>query len=381
MNAPKIPMTTRVHDVLKQATHRMSKKQILAQIPIVTSQESVAAALNALRTEKLVDSALGGDIKKPRELVYWAVMPKEAEIKEQARNLTQEIISVVKAHGNGGYMTATDIAEYISPRVSPRTISQRLSSMAPRHLERKNIEGGKTGPAGRTYVAHYRLPVAQQEAPAQGESDAKASPALPDGGAVVDAEFFPEANGKSDHEVTDINSPCGWPHGDLASIVNDIRHVCSAEGIQLDLLAQHLRLERGQLLIRDKALKEVESALAAAGIDLTNQSPKEGVDALAGAVKALKMANVISTQSAAATAPLILTETACLKSMRAVADLQAMLSATGASLTITEGDTSVEVVFGNGAESRAAHPGNELLQLCDALRVLKAIPQPSKLAA
>jgi len=58
-----------------------------------------------------------------------------------------------------------------------------------------------------------------------------------------------------------------------------------------------------------------------------------------------------------------------------------MLSATGASLTITEGDTSVEVVFGNGAESRVAHPGSELLQLCDALRTLRALPLPSKIAA
>ena len=377
MNAPKIPMTTRVHDVLKQATHRMSKKQILAQIPIVTSQESVAAALNALRTEKLVDSALGGDIKKPRELVYWAVMPKEAEIKEQARNLTQEIIAVVKQHGNGGYMTAVDIAEHISPRVSPRTISQRLSSMAPRHLERTNIESGKPGPAGRSYVAHYRMPVAKQEAPQPIESEGGHAD-------IVDAEFT-VGNGPS--EIFDMTTEGKLPFiiapladdGGFKSVIDDIRHVCDAEGVELSMLAQHLRFERAQLKLRSAGLTEVEVALTAAGADLKNQTPAEAVAALVDAIKALRMANAIATQGNAA--PLSLTETDAIKNVRAFTSLQHLLQETGASLTLHDGGTTAEVVFRHGAESRVVQPGHEFLRLCDALRVINDLPAPSKLAA
>lgn len=363
-----IPVATRVHEVLKAAVRRMTAAQIADEVG--AGEGAVVNALNALRTEKKVDGDRTGNGKKKSVMAYWAVDQKDIEVKERARALKAEIISAIKDNSNGEFMTAAEIAKCLTPKVSSTTVAQRLSGMYPKPLERMNkpLPEGVIAPGGRTTVAAYRMADAHQaeQEPVDsegGHADVKAVEAPTPEGFELGVPLLAKIDLSSHFVLTDAISTTAHQG---VSALEDIRHVAElGDDIPDNELAQALQhkisgLQR-RLEDKESLAKAIALALHDAGVDLLNQTPVEGIQAIASACAAMREALGAKTTASF--------NTEAIRTVRAVTDLQAIISGTGAELVIMDGQPFVEVLYGN-EQPAVARPGDDLLSVLSAIRVL-----------
>ena len=162
---------------LKAATTLQSADEIATATKL--GEGRVANILNALRTDKQIDSRKVGDGKKKTVMKYWftgegiaapcadrpALKPVNPEKTAAPRALTNELIALMQKHPpktefRAEALTAMLNAENPGQPLTSQVVSQRLKSMTGRHTgTTKHIiaDGDQKRPGGRDYYLTYYL--------------------------------------------------------------------------------------------------------------------------------------------------------------------------------------------------------------------------------
>ena len=412
---------------LKAATTLQSADEIATATKL--GEGRVANILNALRTDKQIDSRKVGDGKKKNVMKYWftgegiaapcadrpALKPVNPEKTAAPRALTNELIALMQKHPpktefRAEALTALLNSENPGQPLTSQVVSQRLKSMTGRHTgTTKHIiaDGDQKRPGGRDYYLTYYLLHHPAENAAAGledgarEADEVVIPPPP--------EYDPASVAFQPSEPTDgmgIPLSCGKPlcspgdhhplcrlyvgdseggetdapapmivamtsSGGPADPLDDIRHVLSLpDDMPADKVAEAVRLRVAGLTrsVQDlqNQLAAISIALQQSGIDLENQSPVESIQALNGAIKILKDELDRKAQPVLVPIKNVSAESIADQALR---DLRATIAGTGATLTIREQSDVVGVIYHRNFLA-VARPGRELIEVVEAIRTL-----------
>ena len=388
---------------LKAATTLQSADEIATATKL--GEGRVANILNALRTDKQIDSRKVGDGKKKTVMKYWftgeglpppcADRPAMKTVKPaiQPRALTNELLALMQKHPHktefrAEALTALLNSENPGQPLTSQVVSQRLKSMTSRHTgTTKHIiaDGDQKRPGGRDYYLTYYLLHHPAENAAAGledgarEADEVVIPPPPEYDPASVA-FFPAeiikglTAGDSEGGETDAPAPmivAMTSSGGPADPLDDIRHVLSLpDDLPADKVAEAVRLRVAGLTrsVQDlqNQLAAISIALQQSGIDLENQSPVESIQALNGAIKILK--DELDRKAQPVLVP-IKNVTAESLADQALRDLRATIAGTGATLTIREQSDVVGVIYHRNFLA-VARPGRELIEVVEAIRTL-----------
>ncbi|MCE5327538.1 MAG: hypothetical protein LLG01_14120 [Planctomycetaceae bacterium] len=413
---------------LKAATTLQSADEIATATKL--GEGRVANILNALRTDKQIDSRKVGDGKKKTVMKYWftgegltppcADRPAMKTVKPaiQPRALTNELLALMQKHPpktefRAEALTAMLNAENPGQPLTSQVVSQRLKSMTGRHTgTTKHIiaDGDQKRPGGRDYYLTYYLLNHPAENAAAGledgarEADEVVIPPPPEydpasvafqpseptsemgiplscGGPLCSPGdhhplcrlYFSDV-GDSEGGETDAPAPmivAMTSSGGPTDPLDDIRHVLSLpDDLPADKVAEAIRLRVAGLTrsVQDlqNQLAAISIALQQSGIDLENQSPVESIQALNGAIKLLK--DELDRESQPVLVPIKNVTDESLAD-KALHDLRATIAGTGATLTIREQSDMVGVIYHRNRLA-VARPGRELIEVVEAIRTL-----------
>ena len=390
---------------LKAATTLQSADEIATATKL--GEGRVANILNALRTDKQIDSRKVGDGKKKTVMKYWftgegiaapcadrpALKPVNPEKTAAPRALTNELIALMQKHPpktefRAEALTALLNSENPGQPLTSQVVSQRLKSMTGRHTgTTKHIiaDGDQKRPGGRDYYLTYYLLHHPAENAAAGledgarEADEVVIPPPPEYDPASVA-FFPAeiikglTAGDSEGGETDAPAPmivAMTSSGGPADPLDDIRHVLSLpDDMPADKVAEAVRLRVAGLTrsVQDlqNQLAAISIALQQSGIDLENQSPVESIQALNGAIKILKDELDRKAQPVLVPIKNVSAESIADQALR---DLRATIAGTGATLTIREQSDVVGVIYHRNFLA-VARPGRELIEVVEAIRTL-----------
>ena len=390
---------------LKAATTLQSADEIATATKL--GEGRVANILNALRTDKQIDSRKVGDGKKKTVMKYWftgegiaapcadrpALKPVNPEKTAAPRALTNELIALMQKHPpktefRAEALTALLNSENPGQPLTSQVVSQRLKSMTGRHTgTTKHIiaDGDQKRPGGRDYYLTYYLLHHPAENAAAGledgarEADEVVIPPPPEydpaSVAFLAAEIIKGLTaGDSEGGETDAPAPmivAMTSSGGPADPLDDIRHVLSLpDDMPADKVAEAVRLRVAGLTrsVQDlqNQLAAISIALQQSGIDLENQSPVESIQALNGAIKILKDELDRKAQPVLVPIKNVSAESIADQALR---DLRATIAGTGATLTIREQSDVVGVIYHRNFLA-VARPGRELIEVVEAIRTL-----------
>lgn len=391
----------------------------------------VVNILNALRTDKQIDSRKVGYGKKKHVMKYWftgegitapcADRPVSKTVKPtagQPRALTNELIALMAKHPpktefRAEALTGMLNAENPGQPLTSQVVSQRLKSMTGRHTgTTKHIiaDGDQKRPGGRDYYLTYYLLNHPAENAAAGledgarEADEVVIPPPPEydpasvafqpseptsemgiplscGGPLCSPGdhhplcrlYFSDV-GDSEGGETDAPAPmivAMTSSGGPTDPIDDIRHVLSLpDDLPADKVAEAVRLRVAGLT---RSVQDLQNQLAAISIALQQSGidleNQSPVESIQALNGAIKLLkDELDRESQPVLVPIKNVADESLAD-KALHDLRATIAGTGATLTIREQSDVVGVIYHRNRLA-VARPGRELIEVVEAIRTL-----------
>lgn len=394
----------------------------------------VANILNALRTDKLIDSRKVGDGKKKHVMKYWftgegiaapcADRPVLKTIKpaSQPRALTNELISLMQKHPPKTEFRAEALTSMLNIEnpgqpLTSQVVSQRLKSMTGRHTgTTKHIiaEGDQKRPGGRDYYLTYYLLHHPSEQTTEGLKESEIGPAVippppqydpssvafPAADAAIPTKTYGPSvlraivsdlsgdseGGETDAPAVDVDTfivspeaaassplPIIAPNSDggQSDPLEDIRHVLSLpDDLPGDKVAEAIRLRIAGLT---RSLQDTQNQLAAISIALQQSEIDLENQSPVESIQALNGAiKLLKDELDRKTQPVLVpVQNVTAESLAAKALCDLRAIIAGTGATLTIRDSSEVVgLIYHGNRLAVARQGRELIEVVEAIRTL-----------